>query len=58
MSCANLASRAFILGLVLVAALVTSSCDNGYGMGVGMDYGARWGGGATGPSVLVGGPTR
>jgi len=58
MSCTNLVSRAFILGFVLVAALVSWSCDNGYGMGVGMDYGARWGGGASGPAVLVGGPTR
>jgi hypothetical protein len=52
------ASRAVILGLVLTAALVSWSCDNGYGMGIGMDSGARWGGGASGPSVLVGGPTR
>ena len=54
----NFFSRAVILGLVLVAALVTASCDNGYGMGVGMDYGARWGGGASGPTVMVGGPSR
>jgi hypothetical protein len=54
----NFLSRAVILGLLLVAALVAASCDNGYGMGVGMDYGARWGGGASGPTVLVGGPTR
>ena len=54
----NVFSRALILGLVLAAALVTASCDNGYGMGIGMDSGARWGGGASGPTVLVGGPTR
>jgi len=54
----NFASRVIVLGLVLVAALVSWSCDNGYGMGVGMDYGSRWGGGAAGPTVLVGGPSR
>jgi hypothetical protein len=58
MSWMTFVSRAFLLGLVVAAALVSSSCDSGYGMGVGMDYGARWGGGATGPTVLVGGPTR
>jgi hypothetical protein len=58
MTCAKFVSRGFILGLVIAAALVSLSCDNGYGMGVGMDYGARWGGGASGPAVLVGGPTR
>jgi hypothetical protein len=58
MSWTNFVSRAFILGLVIVAALVASSCDNGYGMGAGMNYGARWGGGASGPGVIVGGPVR
>jgi hypothetical protein len=57
MACAKFGSRGFILGLVIAAALVSWSCDNGYGMGVGTDYGARWGGGA-GPDILVGGPTR
>jgi hypothetical protein len=55
---ANVVSRVFILAALLAVALVASSCDNGYGMGVGMDYGARWGGGSSGPAVLVGGPTR
>jgi len=58
MTCATFVSRGFVLGLVIAAALVSWSCDNGYGMGAGMDYGARWGGGSTGPAVLVGGPTR
>jgi hypothetical protein len=58
MICAKFVSRGFILGIVIAAALVSWSCDNGYGTGVGMDYGARWGGGASGPAVLVGGPTR
>lgn len=58
MTCANFVSRGFILGLVIAAALVSWSCDSGYGMGVGTDYGARWGSGASGPDVLVGGPMR
>jgi predicted small secreted protein len=51
-------SRVFILAAVVVAALVTSSCNDSYGVGMGMDYGARWGGGAAGPPIFVGGPTR
>jgi hypothetical protein len=58
MTCAKFVSRGFILGLVIAAALVSASCDSGSGMGMGTDYGARWGGGAAGPDVFVGGPTR
>lgn len=52
---ANVVSRIFMLATVLVAALMASSCDNKYGIGVGMDYGARWGG-TNSPPILVGGP--
>jgi hypothetical protein len=58
MTCAKFVSRGLILGLVIAASLMSWGCDNGYGMGVGTDYGARWGGGAAGPDVFIGGPTR
>ena len=46
-----------ILGLVLVlmATLVMTACDN-VGMGIGVSYpGAYYGGGTTGPGMIVGG---
>ena len=53
----NAVLRAWILSLlVLTAALVSSGCING-GVGLGADYPARWGSGATGPPIFVGGPT-
>ena len=51
-------SRVFLLALGLAAALASSSCDNSGGIGMGMDYGARWGGGSSGPPIFVGGPSR
>ena len=56
MSYRNLLLRAWILSLLLTAALVSSGCING-GVGLGADYPARWGSGATGPPIFVGGPT-
>jgi len=51
-------SRNAVIGLavVVVLTLVLAACsDVGVG-GIGVSYpGARWGGGATGPGVLVGG---
>jgi hypothetical protein len=47
--------RVLVLALLVLAALVSASCDSGGGMGVGMSYPARWGG-TSGPPVLVGGP--
>ena len=53
---AALDARVFILALVFAAALASLSCDSSGGFGMGMDYGARWGGGS-GPPVFVGGPS-
>jgi hypothetical protein len=40
------------------AALLSWGCPvETPGVGVGMDYPARWGGGNTGPPVFVGGPS-
>ena len=49
-------SRVLILALVLLCALASSSCQSDTGIGVGMDYPARWGGGTSGPPIFVGGP--
>jgi hypothetical protein len=45
------------LTVILVMTLVMAACnDVGVG-GIGVSYpGARWGGGATGPGVIVSGP--
>ena len=51
-------TRRLIAGaLIAFTALVATACNEG-GIGVGVpNSGARWGGGATGPDVLVaGGP--
>ena len=48
--------RAWLLLLLLTAAVVSSSCVNG-GVGLGADYPARWGSGATVPPIFVVGPT-
>ncbi len=56
MNSRNLASKALLLAVVLVVALVASSCESGAGVGVGTGYPTRWGGGASGPPVFVGGP--
>ena len=53
----NSISRALFLVLVLLCALVSSSCQSDTGIGVGMDYPARWGGGSSGPPIFVGGPS-
>jgi hypothetical protein len=54
----NLGARTFVLALLLLAALVASSCESGGGMGVGgVGYPARWGGGTSGPPVFAGGPS-
>ena len=52
----NLAAQAFLLTMLVVAALLSSSCDSGGGMAVGVGAPARWGGGNSGPPVFVGGP--
>lgn len=47
--------RLVACAFVALAAVVTSSCtETGVGMGVPVG-GARWGAGATGPGVIVGG---
>jgi hypothetical protein len=48
--------RVLILALMLAAAIASSSCDNDAGFGYGVPSGSRWGAGATGPGVFVGGP--
>jgi hypothetical protein len=53
---ANVA-RVILLSVVVAAALSCLSCESPSGVGFGVDYGARWGGGAGGPGVMVGGPT-
>jgi predicted small secreted protein len=53
---ATFTSRNLILVLVLFCALVSSSCQSDTGVGVGVDYPARWGGGTSGPPIFVGGP--
>jgi hypothetical protein len=56
MTRARLVSRTLAFAFILAAALASSSC-NSSGVGVGMDYPARWGAGATGgPPIFVGGP--
>jgi hypothetical protein len=54
----NVMTRLLACTLVALAAIAASSCDSGGGIGVGLPAsGARWGGGSSGPSVLVaGGP--
>ena len=49
--------RLLACALIALAALTTAGCDEG-GIGMGVpSSGARWGGGASGPGVLVaGGP--
>jgi hypothetical protein len=53
----NLVSRPFVLMLLVVAALLSSSCDSGGGMAVGVGAPTRWGGGTSGPPIFVGGPS-
>jgi hypothetical protein len=49
------AARILACALVALAALATAGCqEGGIGMGV-PTSGARWGGGAAGPDVFVGG---
>jgi hypothetical protein len=54
---AHVVSRGFILAAVLVAALVSWSCDSSSGIGMTPGVGSRWGGGS-GPDIFVGGPSR
>jgi hypothetical protein len=45
------------LVFILLMTLVTLGCDDNVGVGIGVSYpGAYWGGGATGPGIIVGGP--
>ena len=53
----NLASTAFMLTVLVVAALLSSSCNSGGGMAVGVGAPTRWGGGTAGPPIFVGGPS-
>jgi hypothetical protein len=46
-----------MITVLVVAALLSSSCDSGGGMAVGVGAPTRWGGGTTGPPVFVGGPS-
>ena len=49
-------SRAIIAVLLTLASLAASGCNN-VGVGVSMGTTPRWGGGATGPPIFVGGPS-
>jgi hypothetical protein len=53
----TLTPRIVILAVALVVTLVSLSCDSSAGMGVGVGYPARWGGGTSGPPVFAGGPS-
>jgi hypothetical protein len=53
----NLLSTAFMLPVLVVAALLSSSCNSGGGMAVGVGAPTRWGGGTAGPPIFVGGPS-
>ena len=53
----TIVSRVVILALTLVVALASMSCEGSSGMGVGVGYPTRWGGGTSGPPVFVGGPS-
>ncbi len=47
--------RILACAVIIGTAMLTASCDEG-GIGVGLPAsGARWGGGASGPGVIVGG---
>jgi hypothetical protein len=47
--------RALAYALIVIAGMLTAGCDEG-GIGIGVPAsGARWGSGAAGPGVLVGG---
>jgi hypothetical protein len=52
----NRVSTAFMLSVLVVAALLSASCDSGGGMGVGVSAPVRWGSGSSGPPIFVGGP--
>ena len=45
----NLVSKAFVLTVLVVAALLSSSCDSYGGMAVGVGAPTRWGGGSSAP---------
>ena len=51
----NIILRLVIGVLLLTATLASTSCVETPGVGVGMDYPARWGG-SNGPPVFAGGP--
>jgi hypothetical protein len=53
----NLVSTAFTLTVLVVAALLSSGCNSGSGMAVGVGAPTRWGGGTSGPPIFVGGPS-
>ena len=60
MNCPTCARRVIgiaALGLALVAALASWSCNSAAGMGVGVGTPARWGGSSSSPPVFVGGPS-
>jgi hypothetical protein len=49
-------ARLLACALVVFAAVTTSGCTEGGGIGMGVpSSGARWGGGTTNPGVIVGG---
>lgn len=50
-----LVTRALLLAIVLGGAVLCWSCSTP-GIGVGMEYPARWGG-SSGPPVFAGGPS-
>jgi hypothetical protein len=57
MSRHNLFARVLFCALILVAVLVTSSCESAAGIGIGFSSPTVWGaGGSSGPPIFVGGP--
>jgi hypothetical protein len=53
----KLITQIFIIAFVLGAVLMSSSCVNSTGIGIGVGAPTVWGGGGgTGPPVFVGGP--
>jgi hypothetical protein len=54
----NLLARVFVLLVTLIVTLLSLSCGSTTGVGAGVGYPTRWGGGGNGrPPVFVGGPS-
>jgi hypothetical protein len=53
----TLAPRVSILAITFFVAFTSLSCGSDTGVGVGVGYPTRWGGGTGRPPVFVGGPS-